>query len=156
MICRISVVPTYYKQPHSRRQSHHNTVRPTRKCAWSRSKAISLIIKHQEAEARWGTVASGSSSAASLGSYWSRLHIVDDKMINEYGAFGRIRIGRGSQSVRRNLTQCPQLILHDVIWNRNKAAAVGSRRLHVCAMTPSSAEPLMFNSVLTWFVLAMQ
>jgi hypothetical protein len=35
-----------------------------------------------------------------------RLHSIDDRIINEYGAAGRVRIGRGNQVLGENLPQC--------------------------------------------------
>jgi hypothetical protein len=58
--------------------------------------------------------------------------LYEPRMINEYGAFGGMRIGRGNRSTLRNLVSvplCPPQIPHDLTWDRTRAAAVGSRRL---------------------------
>jgi hypothetical protein len=60
----------------------------------------------------------------------SRLYTVDNRMINEYGAVGGMRIIKGNLSIRVKHT--PILIFpqtaHDLIWDRIRAAAVGSLR----------------------------
>jgi hypothetical protein len=51
----------------------------------------------------------------------SGLYSVDDKMINEYGAVGGMRIGRGNGITRRKPAQvplCPPQIPHDLTWDR--------------------------------------
>jgi hypothetical protein len=48
-------------------------------------------------------------------------------MIDEYGAFGGVRIGSGNLNTRRKLAPVklfPQLILHELTWDRTRAAAV--------------------------------
>jgi hypothetical protein len=63
---------------------------------------------------------------------------VDDRMINEYGAVGSMRIGRGNQGKRGKLTPVPLLppqITHDPTWNKNQGCrAVGSRWLTAWGM----------------------
>jgi hypothetical protein len=59
-----------------------------------------------------------------------RLYSVDDRMINEYGAVGGIRTGRGNGSTRRKPAPaplCPSQIPHYVTYDRTRAATVGSR-----------------------------
>jgi hypothetical protein len=55
------------------------------------------------------------------------------RMIDKYGEFGGMRMGRGNRSTHRNPTPdklCPPQIPHDVTWDRTRApAAVGSQRL---------------------------
>jgi hypothetical protein len=56
------------------------------------------------------------------------------QMIDEgdYGAIGRIKIGRGNQSTRRKPAPapfCPPQIPHDQTRTRTRAATVGSQRL---------------------------
>jgi hypothetical protein len=58
-------------------------------------------------------------------------------MIDEYGAFGGIRIGRGNQSTQRKpapVPLCPPQIPHDLTWDRTWATAVGSQWLAAWAM----------------------
>jgi hypothetical protein len=53
--------------------------------------------------------------------------MIDD----DYGAVGGMRIGRGNRSTRRKpapVPHCPPQI-HDLTWDRTRAAAVGSQRL---------------------------
>jgi hypothetical protein len=53
---------------------------------------------------------------------------------NECGAVGGIRIARVIRSTLRkpaSVPLCPPQIPHDLTWARNRAAAVGSRRLTV-------------------------
>jgi hypothetical protein len=50
----------------------------------------------------------------------------------DYGAVGGLRIGRGNQNSRRKpapVALCLPQIPHDLTWDRNWAAAVGSQRL---------------------------
>jgi hypothetical protein len=59
--------------------------------------------------------------------------MIDD----ECGAVGGTIIGRGNRSTRRKLAPvplCPPKIPHDLTWVRNRAIAVGSRRLKAVAM----------------------
>jgi hypothetical protein len=61
-----------------------------------------------------------------------RLHSVDDRTINEYGAVGGIRFGRGKRRTRRKrapMSLCPPEIPQDLTWDGTRVAAVGSRRL---------------------------
>jgi hypothetical protein len=53
-------------------------------------------------------------------------------MIDDCGAVGGMRIGRGSRSTWRKpspVSHCPPQIPHDLTWARNRAAELGSRRL---------------------------
>jgi hypothetical protein len=62
---------------------------------------------------------------------WDRVHLVRRpligllyqlRMIDEYGAFGGIRTGRGNLSIWRKpapVSLCPLQILHDLTWDRN-------------------------------------
>jgi hypothetical protein len=53
-------------------------------------------------------------------------------MINEFGVFGGMKIGRGNRSTCGKptpLSLCPPQIPDDVIWDGTRAAAVGNRRL---------------------------
>jgi hypothetical protein len=66
-----------------------------------------------------------------------RLHSVDNRMINECGAVGGMRIGRGNRSTRRKpapIPLRPPQIPHDLTWDRSRATAVGNRRLTAWAM----------------------
>jgi hypothetical protein len=65
------------------------------------------------------------------------------RMIDEYGAFCGMRIGRGDRNTRKKplpVPLCPPQILHDLTWDRTWAAAVGSRRLTAWAMARPSGE----------------
>jgi hypothetical protein len=58
-------------------------------------------------------------------------------MVDEYGAFGRMRIGKGNWSAQRKpalVPLCPPQIPHDFTWDLTRAAAVESRRLITWAM----------------------
>jgi hypothetical protein len=49
-----------------------------------------------------------------------RLYSVDDRMVNEYGAVGGLKVGRGNRITRRKaalLPLCPPQIAHYLIWN---------------------------------------
>jgi hypothetical protein len=64
---------------------------------------------------------------------------------DECGTVGGVRISKGNRSTRRKpvaVPLCPQKIRHDLTWDRNRAAAVGSRRLTARAM---ARPPLFFN-----------
>jgi hypothetical protein len=59
------------------------------------------------------------------------------RMIDDYGTVGGMRIGRGNRSTRRKpapVPLCPPQIPHYLIWDRTRAAAVGSQRLTDWAM----------------------
>jgi hypothetical protein len=59
------------------------------------------------------------------------------RVIDEYGEFGGMKIGRGNRSTRRKyapLPLCPPQIPHDLTWDRTRASAMGSRRLTAWAM----------------------
>jgi hypothetical protein len=54
------------------------------------------------------------------------------RIVDGYGAFDGMRIGRGNRSTRRKPTPvalCPPQIPHELTWGRTLAAEVGSRRL---------------------------
>jgi hypothetical protein len=54
------------------------------------------------------------------------------QMIDDYGAVGGMRIGRGNRSTRRKpapVPLCTPQIPHDLTWDRTRAAAVRSQRL---------------------------
>jgi hypothetical protein len=56
-----------------------------------------------------------------------RLYSVDDKMINEYGAIGGMRIDKGDWNMCSKpapLPRCPPHIPHDLAYNLIWAAAV--------------------------------
>jgi hypothetical protein len=60
------------------------------------------------------------------------IYSVDDRVINEYGAVGRTRIGSGNRSTWRKPAPVPlslKRIPHDFTWDRTQVATVGSRRL---------------------------
>jgi hypothetical protein len=63
--------------------------------------------------------------------------------VGDYGAIGRMKIGRENRSTRRKPTPaplCPSQIPHDQTRARTRAAAVGSQRLTAWAMAqPTSA-----------------
>jgi hypothetical protein len=53
-------------------------------------------------------------------------------IVDDYGAVGEMRIGRGNRSTRRKpapVPHCPPQIPHDLTWDRTRTAAVGSQRL---------------------------
>jgi hypothetical protein len=59
------------------------------------------------------------------------------RMIDKYGAFGGMRIGRGNRSNRTKpapVPLCAPQIPYDVTWDGTRAAVMGSRRLTACAM----------------------
>jgi hypothetical protein len=58
-------------------------------------------------------------------------------MIDDYGAFGGMRIGRGNRSTRRipaPVQLCQPQIPHDLTWDRTRVAAVGIWLLTAWAM----------------------
>jgi hypothetical protein len=55
---------------------------------------------------------------------WPIVPAADDD--DDCGAIGGMRIGRGKPAA---VPLCPPQIPHDLIWARNRAAAVESRRL---------------------------
>jgi hypothetical protein len=62
---------------------------------------------------------------------WPIVPAPDDRG-DECGVVGGMIIGRGKGSTRRKpapVPLCPPQILHDLTWDRSRAAAVGSRRL---------------------------
>jgi hypothetical protein len=82
-----------------------------------------------------------------LGVGWDWVHLVRRPLIgllyqlrmidDEYGVVGGMRIARGNWSTRRKsapVPLCSPKIPYDLIWARNRAAAVGSRRLTAWAM----------------------
>jgi hypothetical protein len=65
------------------------------------------------------------------------------RMIDDYGAVGGMRIGRGSRSTRRKpapVPLCPPQIPHDLTWDRTRAAGVGSQRITARAMARPRVE----------------
>jgi hypothetical protein len=57
--------------------------------------------------------------------------IVLFRMMDEYGTFGGMKIGRGNRRARRKPAPVPlrpQQIPHDLIWDRTRTVAVGSRQ----------------------------
>jgi hypothetical protein len=70
---------------------------------------------------------------------------------NECGAVGGMRIGRGNRSTRRKpspVLSCTPKIPHDLTCARNRAAAVGNRRLITWAMAGSH---ILFNRICSYF-----
>jgi hypothetical protein len=77
------------------------------------------------------------------GAGWGRVHLVRRPVINllyqpwmvdgdECGAVGGMIFGRGSRSTQRKpvpVPVCPPQIPHDLLWDRTRAAEVGTRRL---------------------------
>jgi hypothetical protein len=61
------------------------------------------------------------------------IKVYQPRMIDdEHGAVGGMRIDRGNRSTRRKpvpLPLCPPQIPYELIWDRIRAAAVGSLRL---------------------------
>jgi hypothetical protein len=58
--------------------------------------------------------------------------LVSARMIDGYGEFGGMRIGRGNRSIRRKRAPVPLCLprsSYETTWDRTRAAAVGSRRL---------------------------
>jgi hypothetical protein len=73
-------------------------------------------------------------TSAAVGLLYQPRMIDDD---DDYGTVGGMRIGRGNRSTRRKpapVPLCPPQILHDLTWDRTRAAAVGSQRLTAWAM----------------------
>jgi hypothetical protein len=81
--------------------------------------------------------------------------MVDD---DDYGAVGRMRIGRGNRSIRRkpaSVPLCPPQIPHDLTWDRTRAAAVGSQRLTAWAMARPQLHgysELLWNEILSMHI----
>jgi hypothetical protein len=66
---------------------------------------------------------------------------VSDRIINEYGALGGMKIGRGNQSTRTKLVSvplCPPQIAHDLTQHRILTTAVGSRQLIAMCFSKSN------------------
>jgi hypothetical protein len=60
----------------------------------------------------------------------STLHRVGGKMINEYGAVGGVRIGKGNRSIRGKpglVPLCPPQVIHELTWDRIRVALMGRR-----------------------------
>jgi hypothetical protein len=58
-------------------------------------------------------------------------------MIDEYGGFGGMRIGRENRSTGRKPAPAslyPTQVPRDLIWDRTRVAAVETRKLIACAM----------------------
>jgi hypothetical protein len=51
----------------------------------------------------------------------SSLYTIGDRMVNEYGAVGGMRMGRGNQSTHMPL--CPPQIPQDLTWDQTQAAS---------------------------------
>jgi hypothetical protein len=67
----------------------------------------------------------------------SRLYSISDRMINEYGVVGWMRIGRGDWSTRRKpapVPFCVPQIPHDLAWDWTQATVVRSWRLTAWAV----------------------
>jgi hypothetical protein len=65
-----------------------------------------------------------------------RLYSIGDRMINEYGAVGGMRIGRGNWSTSWDpapVPFCPPQIPHDLTWDQTQAVAVRSQQLTTAA-----------------------
>jgi hypothetical protein len=97
---------------------------------WQTNILSKLLIRHENA----ANVRKGASVS------WSFKDVVGvetiygahDRMINEYEAFGGMRIGGGNRSTRKKpapMPPCPPQILYDLTWDRIWSAAVGSRLL---------------------------
>jgi hypothetical protein len=104
---------------------------------------------------------------SSLGVGWDWVHLVrrplfdllyQPQMIyddDDCGAFGGMRISRGNRSTQRNpapVPLCPRQILHDLTWNRTRAAAVGSRLQTATTMAQS---PLFVNVIPSFSIYAI-
>jgi hypothetical protein len=66
-------------------------------------------------------------------------------MINEYGAVGWMKIGRGNRSTRRKpnaVPLCPPQILHDLTWDRTRILAA-SNRLTYCYLPNENLQVLL-------------
>jgi hypothetical protein len=73
------------------------------------------------------------------------------RMVDEYGVFGGIRTGGGNRSTLRKpipVSRCPPQILHDLILDRTRAAAVGCQGLTAWAMARLHLVLLKFARVL--------
>jgi hypothetical protein len=80
-----------------------------------------ISSSHRESNSEFAVVQLGTSATI-----WPIVPTTDD---NECGAVGEMRIGRGNLSTRTISAPaplCPPQILHDVTWDRTRAAAVGS------------------------------
>jgi hypothetical protein len=78
------------------------------------------------------------------------------KMINEYGAAGGMRTGRGNLSTRRKpapVPLCTPQTPYDVSWDRTRAAGVGSRRLTLSWRGGELIIKLTFLIILNTFLL---
>jgi hypothetical protein len=85
--------------------------------------------RNRDSSVSWGGVRlSPLGTPTTIGLLYQPRMIDDD----EYGAVGGMRIGRGNRSPRRKpapVPGCPPQVLHDLALVRNRAVAVGSRRL---------------------------
>jgi hypothetical protein len=67
----------------------------------------------------------------------SKLQSVNNRLINECGAVGGMRTGRGNEITRRKPASVPlrpPQILHELSWNWTRLSAVASQRLTAWAM----------------------
>jgi hypothetical protein len=74
----------------------------------------------------------------------SRLYSVDDGMIDEHGAAGGMRTGKGNWSTWRKSVPVPlhsPKILHDLTLDRTRAAS---------CWKPTTSEPLKYNDINNW------
>jgi hypothetical protein len=71
-------------------------------------------------------------------------------MVNEYGAVGGVRIGRGNRSIWRKTAPvpiCPPQIRHNLTWDQSQAAMVGNRRVTAQAVAQPRNSLLFRSSV---------
>jgi hypothetical protein len=62
----------------------------------------------------------------------SRIHSIDDRMTNEYGVVGGMRVGKGNRSARGEsvlVPLCSPQTPHCLTWYETRIAAVGTGRL---------------------------
>jgi hypothetical protein len=85
----------------------------------------------------------------------SVLYSVDDRMVNQYGAVGGMKIGMEGRSSGRKLAPVPPCSPqnpHDRKSCRTRTAAVGSRRLTARAMVRSVNDKLYKTPLLTYLL----
>jgi hypothetical protein len=78
-------------------------------------------------------------------------------IINQYAAFGRLRIGRGNRNSRRKPSPVPPglpQIPREVASDRTRSAAAGSMRLTASAMSLLAVVYLIYFLV-TWLVFSL-
>jgi hypothetical protein len=78
------------------------------------------------------------------------------QMIDEYGAFCGMKIGRENRSTRRKrapVPLCSPQIPHDLVWDRARAAAMGSQRLTARAVARPYCSTMLQTLKILYFNL---